>query len=432
MPNYFYIKNGGTEAAGDDTVFSTRQTGTWAGLATANVYGNLLDAQSTTKTTDPTVDDFFVMAQGHSNSASGNHTFSLAGAHLIVVDESNIETAVKATAANEDIGANANIYITNGGSTTKKYYYEQCTFESPTSGDRMYLANVEPCHVTMVDCDIKMGGAANQLHGPTRGSILKMIGGTIQGTSTTSAIYALAGVAGAQMYLSGVTITGIATNLLYGMSAYGLGLLRMDGCVFDSTLDYVRSAATLIRGQVVHITNSGNTDDVSRQFYYRDGQDIAEDSVAYVRDNSEPFTVDATKSSIKITTAATTSIHDPFFFQLPARFVEMATSSTDALKFYLASSDASLTNADISFRVGSRDATDEYTLELVETGTVPWETGTSLTSSGEAWTPTTLTEYEVVADTAGSSADGVPDVWVRVNAPSFVGYLCTEFDVTGV
>lgn len=451
---FFYIKDDGT-ASGDSGRYTTKQTGTFAALGTANYYGTVAAALSAT--TSPTNGDFILLSDLHDQSSGSNIALSgvtgLTGLPLKyqTVDDANIDQSAEATAAqitttgggDIDIGgANQRVSISGVYMKTDDdirltasntfLIAHNCTFEATGSSDiALDMKSQDGTYAELHDCTIIIGGSGGNAFEITRGGQLKMIGGIVTRTSGTilRLIRNSSFSGGMTASFTGVDLVKVADYILAetGNNA-GDDMINLElvSCELSSTLiDY---SEELLYGpnKEIRVYNSTSSSSAAEyQFHINRDQHIAEDDTAFFRDNSIAFT-GGQKVSIKVVTAAHADRLFPFWFNLPSRYIKLSSASTDTLRLYLLSSDSGLTDQDVWAELIYPDGTNKQTPNLLTTvNSDPLAAGTALTANSDAWTGrTSETRYQIDLDTSGDpGADSAPLLRIHIGKPSITVYF---------
>ena len=261
-----------------------------------------------------------------------------------------------------------------------------------------------------------------------------MYGGGITTDQTTipSLIRTGAGNGGGSARFVGVDLSVIATALysIAPSSAIDVFNVKFINCALNAGLTGYTDEI-LNRSVTLELYGCGSGAAAEYQFYKNQGDSIAEDDTSFYRDASTAFP-SGQKVSIKVTTNAYVQPGAAFCFDLPARWAELSSASTDTIRIYLLSSDSGLTDQDIHCILTYPDGTNIHVSNLIMTKPDgPFVTGTALTANSDAWTGrTTETRYQIDIDTSVDvGADCVPILRISVGKPSTTVYFDTTIDV---
>lgn len=459
---FYYVKNDGT-ATGDAGRYASRQTGSFATLGTANYYASVTAAQAAT--TAPVAGDEICISDVHSETTAA--TITLMGAvgtsalpiKYISVSDSNMDQAAVAAAAQINVtGASSDIRFGTADGSRQAFHglwlktendnrclqsnsinrFRKCTLEATGPTDIAVSITGDGSIMTLEQCTVLCGDSATIPVRITGAGTVRMIGGSV--TKTTGNIDNL--------------IDGGAANGGFNFQAFGVDISKVSGYLFgnggnavtddtiDITIDGCKINASLTGfiqqslygpAKNVSITRSSSSSAAaSYQFYKNSDQHTVQQDTTFYRDSSTAFTDSGQKVSMKVVTAANADRVAPFFFELPARYAELSSASSDTLRLYLLSSDSGLTNNDVWANIIYPDGTNKEVFNFLSTTTSdPIGTGTALTANSDSWTGrTTETRYQIDLDTSGDpGADCAPILRILVGKPSLTVYIDTTVDV---
>lgn len=450
---YFYVKSGGTAAAATDAGrYASQQSGSFASLGAANYYGKLADAFAAA--TPPAGGDFVCISDSHSYSSTTAVSLSISGSSLspctiTTVSDSNCNVAAIASAAQESVtGGTSDILLT--GNSVNYFLYGLWL----KSDDDINIANTSGQCNLAVNCTFQMTAANDSFFAGGDGTACKLIDCTVM----ADVVYHYNGaivnyVGGSVVDGAGGTLTALNNAPFFGggtVSSYEgtdctqcLSLIgtsntgtnndtfrmKLSRCKLYSSVAFVEAGDTLERGDLLEVYQSGSDSSAEYQFYYRDGECIAEEDTAFYRNSSYAFPISGQKISIKVSTNAHVGPLMPFVIPLPLTYMDLTNSGSDALKFHILSS-SSLTDADVFIELVYPDGTNKHipnNAYSVATALAPFRTGTTLTTNTESWTGrTTENRYEITVSTASDpGAKSVPKARLFVTKPSTTFYFCS-------
>lgn len=451
---YYYVKSGGT-ATGDLGRYASQQSGSFASLGSGNYYGSLAAAYAAT--TVPTHGDFICLSDAHAYSSASILTLTAPvspGAGLVItsVSDSNCNVASVAGSYQENVtGGSSDIFLnsTNSGfigiygvwfqadddlqvvsASGGNITCVNCVFVLTGTADALFWGRNDGSQIKIINCTVESYDSSFQLDG---GTYYEIRGGSITITTGSSprALMNNPALAGGSFgFVEGANLTGLDT--LVGGNAGGTThdhfRAKFVRCRLPASMNFIESGGTMEKGDILEVYNCADDSSAEYQYYYRDGQCIAEDDTAFYRSNAYAYPDSGQKISIKVSTDSLASPSYPFAFRLPTLYANLASTSSDLIKFHILSS-SSLTDLDIWLEMIYPDGTNIHVPNIVRSVSnpfAPFRSGSALTTNTETWTGrTTENRYEISLDTSSDpGAKCVPIINCYVTKPSISLYIC--------
>ena len=458
MPNYYYVKSGGT-ATGDGGRATSQRTGAFSAMGgTSTYYASIEDATSNS-TTAPAHGDIVCISNSSALSTATAFDYNNApngtgkGVSIICVDDSNCENSAIASTALEYITGGASdwtISNTDGGIVSIYGVYAksdddivlaagdaskidayQCTFEVTGTGDSIYGGGVSAlgAMIRLFDCTLKI---YNNFDAVNYGAHLEMYGGSIT-VGTGGAIIQSSGFSGGgYAKFVGVDLSAATTDIINfsPTDTKERLLFQFRRCRVASGVEFWDSADTLRFEHRVEATNCAHDSTAEWQYYVREEQCEAEATSSTYRNQSVAWPVTGSKTSIAVdvATSGNTSPMRPFSFDLPSRYAALSASATDEITVYL-SGQSSLTDKEVWIELIYPDGTSSWVPNQVFSSGAPFDpfaTGTGLTSDGTStWTSGGAANYKISVNTGTVDAgeDCVPIIRMHVQGLSSTLYV---------
>lgn len=459
---WFYVKNGGT-ATGDAGRYGTEQTGTFAALGAAGYYNDIEAALAAT--TAPTTGDFVLVSDLHSHTYGAAVTITgitPSNFTIACVDDANIDAyrttgnrgleQTPGTAADytlSDVSVWGMEFSTGDDVVSVgNCFYRDCKFTIPGNGDKFSLFGGDRQSAWLDDCEVALNDAGASFL-VLNGNVVHMNGGSV--TTTSGGVTALIDSdssfnGGLHMFFSGVDLTAVTGTLFSGV---GLNAtddtinVRFDRCRLASGVAFTDEQFRFF-GQRAEFTRCSDDNNASEYQYHLTafGGQVDDDSVIY-RNEDSAFTDSNVKISYKAVTNSDCSVQEPLWFDFPiTRRSDLASASSDVLRFYIASTDA-LTDVDVYVVVQYPDGTTRA--QVNQLSSAPSSSFT--TALNPLSTPTALTadvssdwrngggafvgnEYLIDIDTSlDAGASCVPSVRIFITKPSSTIQIASEFDL---
>lgn len=462
MPNYFYVKSGGTRGT-SDTPYTTQQTGSFASLGASNYYDNIDEVFDVT-TTPPATGDFILVSDQHSHTYSATANYnggSSVGAELIFisVDDTACDQ-YKRGAYEEAKGVNLDINI--GG--------RNLFLGLDLHADNDITVNIVESSVTLYDCTTKVTAFGDIPFRITSRSKAIAIGCTFNwndvgnvapisiatdsrvefhyctfatNSSYAGYVFSLDPASPNIVLFRGCDFSGLSSTYMLADSVFDahgdeFNDVVFENCKLPSTLTnfidgFVGSTLTK-----VWATNSSDTSGAQEyQYYYESrGGRVDEDTAKY-RDASQPFP-SGQKVSLKCVTDANAGEWQPFVFDLPARYAKLSDTASDTIRIYLTCANT-LDNADVYAEVIYQDGTNQHTPnqkasigEYLVPGDFRVTAPVALSTATGSWTGGLTNLYYIDLDTStDAGADGYPIIRVYVAKASETIYFDSEVEIRG-
>lgn len=439
---YFYVKNSiGTRTTGGGL---TKQTGSFTALGASNVYANIENAI----TDGATSGDFICVSDAHSYTTAATTQYGGPTTgdflYIVTVDDANCDAEAVASAYQEY--HTSTLYLGWSGriaffgcyfesdndfrhqGDAGQYHFENCTFETNNTSDYLISSLSDGSYTTYMNCTF-IGPAT----GATRvasGNVMTLINCSFSGpTNLWTASTGLNG--GAHIHCIGCDLSGITGSLWAdGGSAPAIDdviQVRYTNCKLNATEPtFVTETLENMGHRLVMANTSGSSTAAEYQYYVASYGGVVQDETSIYRDGSTAFP-SGQKISLKCTTDTNATPAAPFWFDFPARYAALSSTSTDNLRIYLIST-ATLYDSDVWAEVIYPDGTNKQTPNYLSTRhtDIMDTNGTGLTTNSESWTGDTgETLYQIDIDTsADAGADSVPIIRVYVAKASTVIYFC--------
>lgn len=458
---FYYVKSGGT-ATGDAGRAAAARTGSFASMGAAAYYDNISDA-ITVPTTGPVASDSIYVSDSHTHTYAGNPTFTgstTTGVFKILsVSDTNADS----------YSAGAAETRTSGGDMT---FLEGLSFHGVdfTVGDDILTG--PDSRVTFDDFTMTFEGTGSRIQAGVGGAVFIFMNGTCTNTNGSSwgSVFTLdscgavmcsnvvfsgsngvgnlttggfqSGGGSLQMYgcdlsgLTGTIVQGVGSNVQQD----DLIDVKLYGCELNASAAFADEDFTKENQKISFFNCSDTSAAAEYQFFQRTfGGDIEDqDDTGIHRDESTAFP-GGTKVSMKVTTTSDASDMTPLVFDLPARYAELATASTDTIRIYFAVATATtLTNINCWAELLYPDGTNKQTYNQVNNRNTDIIATSPTThtddSGGSTWLngASALTghnEYYMDLDTSGDvGADSVPIIRIYLAVPSVTVYFDTTVD----
>lgn len=446
---YYYVKSGGTKTTGS----TTKQTGTFAALGSANYYDNIGAVLSGNTIASG---DFICVASDHTHNygatttLSGPDDWANQAATIVSVDVSNCESELSG-AAEECTGSIYDLYLEGmwhlrsmALESDRNTYIgvglviaQGCTFTTNSAG--FFIRTRDGTSFLARDCAFihTTAHANNWIHLGDR-AVVTLVGGSVNGGATASyAVYTLNGRA-SRFYAYGVDLSTYQNTLVQarGDINYSGADVRIFGCQLHSSVTFSDATSSHYYDQRLLISNSSATSaEAEYQCHISARGNEVNDETGIYRNESTAFP-SGQKISLKCATTSSVGKSEPFWFDFPTRYAALSSTSTDNVTVYL-TSNTQLYDSDVWVELLAPDGTNKHTYNLLTTlhGNVLDANGTELaTDSGSDWrngaSASTLTyEYKIDLDTSaagygGPAADCVPIIRVYVAKASTTIYFC--------
>lgn len=467
MARYFYIKNQtgvhtGT-ATGENGVTTTARTGTW-NTSTADFYQDM-ETMENQVTTLPTDGDFVLIshlsdtdysgiAQDANFINTGISTYG-AGVHILSVDNANQENYKKGAYADcsttdrdftlKGSGIWAGVDVRTGDNAIHAIGAEgiwqimDCKITADGSLDVCVRVSGDGKQMHLYDVDLEVGNATADPFYIHNNGIVTWTGGALTGATQPDFLLQSFGVnGGGQLYIDGVDLS------LFDGQIYENQQVADDNCIVRLRNCQLNSSVTLYGTLLPHSRfEMFNCDDSTggglHRFVVADGSGEATNNDSIYVTANPAFFEGSSKSSIKVTSTSSCTSVLPFRFELPTRYIDLSQSASDLVYINIIT-EASLTDADISFRMIYPDGTTSVTPRHVkvvdnnsgEAWRNPLGSGTALNTTGALgagdWTGegalTTPNYYRVELDTSSVAGSAfAPIIKVEVYTASITLYI---------
>lgn len=479
MANHWYVRNDGgsnvgtasTATATATTAPGTRRTGAWSGTV-GDYFPDIETCFAGDDTVAPVAGDFIYVANDHTFTQSAKvSTYGASSSNtpviILSVDPANQDQYLKGAS---ETAASGGFDIVPAGNSSKVHFH---------GVDINVEDNIDfsSSDVFLGLCDMTLdmsSNTGNQINFTADGCALSMSSVTIAyGASATDALFIgpLRGNSYIEMNNVSVTVgagslghlcskeasNGGLTGRFYNcdfsviggyiMSAHGASTLNddnmdiyMEGCKVNSTADpFVQEDFYSFGHRFLAVNCSDAAGEAEYQLYQKTSAGLVRDSGddgttgAIYRVESTAFSA-GNKVSFKCTTTALCQEGNPLYFDLPTRFSDLTSASTDQITVYIATT-ATLTTANTWIEVSYPDATNKQTWKTTSSRAADILSATALTTdSGSDWenAGTDLTsenEYKITVATS-SGAACVPHVKVFCIVPSITFYVDTTVDLS--
>jgi len=462
---FFYVRNDGT-AAGDDGRYTTRETGDfdaalssdWGakGFAANDDYFYGTIALAFGATTPPAAGDFIFVSNTHATTNTlqtwGGSVFGNIPVMIFSVDDANCDQysagAAETTSSGADIRFDGHCYIRGMTLTVgndldfliaSQAVIEDSTIDISGSGDLINLDN-DGASITLINTTVNFSstGAFIFLRSATS---FEWYGGSVTGSVPDNLFGGSAATNGGMF----IRVIGVDLSLCSGniLGSFGGDVVNDDtievefrSCALHATATKHAETFLCHAHNVLFIGCGSTAAEAEYQFHVATIGGEADDDLRY-RDESLAF-ASGEKVSILADTNANASLGSPFSFELPARFAELATATTDTLRIYF-TSDTTLDDTDVWAEVVYPDGTNKHKLNYLSNQNADplLASGTEFTddSGNSTWKAANDTdlalskEYFMDLDTSGDvGADGVPVVRIYVALPDILVLFDTELD----
>lgn len=445
MPNYYYIKSGGT-ATGNGGRTATQRTGSFAAMGASAYYNNI--ANALTEATAPVDGDVFIVSAAHAYTLNSSISWDWPTSDVFVVSvsDTNCDQYQKATSPQEEQTAatsSFNMMSTNNCSVTfwgihvkmtgngsintcssnyGRGIFIDCTFHQTSNGDDIAIGGGNCSELIYVNCEFIVDQNTNSFGPPNDGSNVYLKNCIVSGTGNPADVFDATGINKGTMVWEGGDISGLSGNLsdVHGGST---SQWEFRGVRLNASLTLPTSFHAVSKLKMVNCASTSAA--AEYQFYYRDLYVFVEEDTAIYRDGSTAFP-SGQKISLKVATSASVDEGRIAIVDLPTRYVDFSSASEDVVKLYILSSTA-LTDADVWIDMIYPDGTNKHVYNFADSTTVePFRAGTTLTTNTEAWTGrTSENRYEISIDTSGDAGSaGVPIIRMYIVKPSTTFYVC--------
>jgi len=449
---FYLVKDDGT-ATGDAGRYATQQTGSFATIGVSGYYATIAAALGAT--TVPAGTDSIQCSDAHAQDYGASQTLAFpttSGVSVMSVSDTNIDQYSSGASDSTTTGSmtiNGSVSMSgmtissagnqNMGNGTYQEYYE-CSF----SMDRWTSSGGTFSRIYLWNCDVGLDVGAASSFILFRASRFEMDGGSIS-TGLASINRAFDLTFDCTIQLTGVDLTACANNVFEDSETsttrnwdvtFNNCELRSGCAITDQTVN--------CRGQIVRAFNTSATSaDSEHQFYVDDWAGVAEDQddTGIFRNESQAFP-DGTQASIKVVTNADASINAPFIFDLPARFIDLTSASSDVVRlFFAVVNTETLTDTNVWAELIYPDGTNKQQYNRVSNRNADFlAAGTEHTddSASSNWRDggsalTGHNEYRMDLDTTGDAgAIGVPIVRIYIAEPSVSSGIFFDTEVGAV
>lgn len=302
----------------------------------------------------------------------------------------------------------------------------------------------------LMETDIVMSVNTNlQLVQLSKGAMFKMCGGSVSVTSGTLGDFIgnSGSDGGMTALIDGVDLSAFGSGVfLLGDSGSDSSFdslinMRVQGCKIDASVGFVEEDFASSSHYFLMTNSSSDSDAAEYQFYQRTwaGDVEDQDDSGIHRSESTPFS-SGTRVSMMVTTNADCSKGRPLIVDLPTRFAELSSASSDVIRVYFAqpNSQPNLTNANCYAEVYYPDGTTKNlwvnasnrVTDILSAGTEHTDdSGSSVWLDGIS-DLTSHDEYYMDIDTSGTpGSDGVPTIKLFITEPSATIYFDTTIDL---
>lgn len=479
---YYYVRDDGT-ATGDGGRHAAAKTATddWATAfsATTEYYGSIFDVfdKSTTK---PTSSDFIYVSSAHDYTYTSAHMDWAAnsvqdpGLQIYSVDDNNVGQYLAGAKESSGTGSGLDAvfnatdqhltvygvnlhydddFVSQGSGTQISWY--DATFDLDGSGDRallhssgdnsyFYFNNVDfvwPSGTAFYAANVQAGGVAEYVNcrfTATTGTLDDLWGGS------------LAQNGGATIRMFGCDLDDING---YIVGAWGSDVAADDnidvflsGCSVAGMAGFVEENFKGRNKTFTAVNCDGTSADAEWQFYQKKGNGEVEtvpDNVSggVVRNSGGSTFNGGRNHSFKITTDSDCNKSNPFFFDIPSKFIDLSNAASDTVRIYFARQTGTLSDTEIWAEVLYPDGTNKNvwnsasnrnsdilasgTTHTDDSGSSDWEdNGVDLTS----WN-----EYRMDVSTTGDAgAACVPIIRIYVAIDTSTDYIYVDGTIDAV
>lgn len=441
---FYYIKTGGT-ATGDAGRYATKQTGSFAGLGTANYYNNADNALAAT--TSPVANDVFVYSDLHNFDNGGTAITRVfpdgAGIQCISVSDAAIDSysagaiiqtngVIRYEGNSQVVGITLDTAATIEAGVNSFFQLKNSTVNLTTGGDALETT-LDGSAMEISDCTVSCLNSNSGIRASNGGLIL-MNNTTFTGANLTNLI------------LTGSHTNGGSTIKIFGSDLSTVtGTLNGDGGTqttddfIDIRIDQCQLAAGVTYSvdfsnynQQILVTRSSDSNTSSDWQYYKKtfvGEVEAINTI--YRNEDQVFTRSGERVSYEVTTNANCSAVTPLVFEMPIGTYTLL-SANNTLTFYLTSNSA-LTDQDIYIEVTYSDGTNTFQPNFATSqSTDLFSDGTTLTTDATStWTGGLTNNYQIDVDLSGDAgSDCLPIIKVHIQAPSVTLNFASDYGVS--
>ena len=466
MPNYFYVKSGGTadgstvDASGTNGVSNTLLTGAFSSIP--DTFDTILDACAA-NTISADHGDFIVISDAHSESSTA--TINLIDRSLsrtdtdkalvfLTVDDANCDTYKRSTTANITTTTGASINIAGGsadncilefwgiffessdnvtsgagGSLGCESKYTECTFRVTGNSDIAFSSSSPYPHYR---CTFRADSTSASYFLSGCGRYYDCDFTTDQSSKSVPLIFRI-NPAGCFFY--NCDISGSKVDALYSLdNGRGPVTLYMHNCAVPSEMVSYPDGTYNTTAHDLFLKNSSATAACAEyQYYYENiqGRSVEDETNVY-RNDSTAFP-SGQKISLHASVNASCSPGSVFNFDLPTRYA--ALSSTNTVTVYLLSETGDLTDEEVYVTLVGQDGTNkELPISQLSHSPIVLQSGAALSTTGVSasdWTHnlTSPTAYKIET-TLTSPADSVPAIRITIARPSVDIYLCPTISLS--
>lgn len=451
---YFYVKNSlGIRTTGGGT---TAQTGSFTSLGAGNVYATVAAAVAD----GAAGGDFVIVSDAHAeNQASADITIAGPSSgeplRVIVAQDSACETASIDTAAtfhtsnsSYDIVMEGHVYIYGAWLKTEddiehpvaaNIVYESCTLEATGSSDRIISMLADGAYACLYNCTFKVTNVTTDPLYVNNAGVVELFGCTL--TDTVNNFVGGGGAnGGVVMRATDCNLSGVTGYILSNMGGSSIGddtiNVSIIGCQLNGSLTGFVQETFACLSHVFTATQSSSTDaEAEYQFHVEKYGGYVDNETTIIRNETTAF-ASGEQVSIHCVTNSNAGQYFPFHFTLPAVGADLTSTSSDAIRIYLASTTA-LTDIDVWAQMVYPDGTNAKQFNMVSSENAdPLElTGNPLTTDpGSTWKNgasdlSGYNEYYIELDTSTDpGADGIYEIKIFVGKPSITVYFDTTVE----
>lgn len=454
MPNYFYVKSGGTLGVNDDTPYSSAQTGSFSGLTTSNYYPDVSTAITAgTKTSPFTSGDFICVSDAHSKTYSADTTFQgpTTGAYgyIVSVDDSNVD-AEKAPASAQETAASTYDFIFKGrlyfssisiSGATWFYFnddaadivFDKCTYTHTSTSYWIIFGNIGNVSFRNTTLALNSGSISYFRYG----AIIEFIGCTFTGvtdlfTTSTGATY------GTQVSFVGCDLSSVTGYLLQngGNDAANDDTIKIEymGCKLNGTEPGFAAEVFKRQNHRLIVSNcSGSSAAAEYQYHVTALGGVLDEETSIYRDGSTAYPDSNQKVSLKVSTNSDASKGTPFWFDFPTRFCALSSTASDNIRLYFICNSI-LYDSDVWVEVTYQDGTNKHTPNFISTRhtDIMDAGGSSLSTNTESWTGRgSEYRYHIDIDTSTDAGmDCIPEIRLHIAKSNQVMYFCPTLELS--
>jgi len=460
MANYYYVRDSagftGTATGDGGRVATTPRTGSWNATASES-YVSISAALGAT--TPPASGDYIIVAADHDHeygaSVTLNSTITTGSSlYVVSVSTSNQDQYSAGGQETNDTGAFDIItksswrfygitfivgddLIASNNSNVGWSYWENCTVTLNGSANKLTANSSGGANLIFNNCIINSTGGGDAYINTDRGSVTEFWYCDFTGNWDASLVEPSSQTqGGSSIRFIGCDFTDVGsagTDYLFesigGSITEESFYIDVERCQINASIGGYFNQDFVNYNSQAKITNTAATSAAAEyQFFYKDFAGETEHSTSSYRDQSVAWPLSGSKTSLVIdtTTQAVAEFGRVHTFELPSRWAELSSATTDAVTFYL-SSNTSLTDADVWIDCIYPDGTNKHTSNRVTTrNTDILAAGTALTTdSSSTWTSGGSNKYKIKVDTSGDAgADCVPimRIYVAVQATIYLDW----------